>query len=219
MTSATSEVEASVVRRRTDDGNVLSRVEAKHTRFRVTEHIGARFGEWTVLGFGSSKGPSGRRGEPYWRVRCSCGGEHEVRSRHLRLGMSTRCHACRIQACRSTKSPHWRGGRFLSASRFGSIRGCARNRDIPFEITLEEAENQWEKQVGKCAYTGTPLTNGDSDNRIWTGNASLDRVDSSKGYTVDNIQWVIKDVNTMKMDLSSDRFVELCKLVAAGRGP
>ena len=36
--------------------------------------------------------------------------------------------------------------------------------------------------------------------------ASLDRIDSSKGYTEDNIQWVHKDVNQMKMDLPEQRF-------------
>lgn len=45
------------------------------------------------------------------------------------------------------------------------------------------------------------------------GTASPDRIDSSLGYTKDNVQWVHKDVNTIKWDLSHDRFVKLCKTI------
>jgi len=43
--------------------------------------------------------------------------------------------------------------------------------------------------------------------------ASLDRIDSTKNYTIDNIQWVHKDVNKMKMDFSQEYFIEMCRLV------
>lgn len=46
------------------------------------------------------------------------------------------------------------------------------------------------------------------------GTASLDRIDSSRGYVEGNVQWVHKDVNFMKQALSQERFVELCTLVA-----
>lgn len=44
--------------------------------------------------------------------------------------------------------------------------------------------------------------------------ASLDRIDSSKPYIIDNIQWVHKDINFMKRTYSHDYFIKLCKLVA-----
>ena len=46
------------------------------------------------------------------------------------------------------------------------------------------------------------------------GTASLDRKNSSLDYTKDNIQWVHKDVNYMKMSLSEKYFIKLCKLIA-----
>ena len=39
--------------------------------------------------------------------------------------------------------------------------------------------------------------------------ASLDRIDSSKGYLVDNIEWVHKDVNKAKMALSKEDFLQM----------
>ncbi len=44
--------------------------------------------------------------------------------------------------------------------------------------------------------------------------ASLDRIDSTKGYTLDNIQWIHKDLNKMKMNFANDYFIKTCKLVA-----
>jgi len=41
--------------------------------------------------------------------------------------------------------------------------------------------------------------------------ASLDRIDSTKGYTLDNIQWVHKTLNRLKMNLDNQEFIEWCK--------
>ena len=46
-----------------------------------------------------------------------------------------------------------------------------------------------------------------------TGTASLDRIDSNKGYVTDNIQWVHKDINYMKSDLDEQQFIHYCRLV------
>ena len=45
------------------------------------------------------------------------------------------------------------------------------------------------------------------------GNISLDRIDSSKGYTKDNVQWLHKDVNNLKMDFDQKEFLEWCKKI------
>ena len=51
-------------------------------------------------------------------------------------------------------------------------------------------------------------------NRI-NGTASLDRIDSSKGYVPGNIQCVHKDINALKTDFSEERFLELIHMIAA----
>ena len=45
------------------------------------------------------------------------------------------------------------------------------------------------------------------------GSASLDRIDSKKGYTEENVQWIHKDVNSMKMDYNEDYFIKMCQLI------
>ena len=43
--------------------------------------------------------------------------------------------------------------------------------------------------------------------------ASLDRIDSSKGYTKNNVQWLHKDINIMKRDFPEEKFLFLCKQI------
>lgn len=73
------------------------------------------------------------------------------------------------------------------------------------------------EQEGKCALTGDKLYFKSSrldriDSKEQT--ASLDRIDSSKGYIEGNVQWVHKKINLIKMDLSQEEFIEMCKKVS-----
>jgi hypothetical protein len=43
--------------------------------------------------------------------------------------------------------------------------------------------------------------------------ASLDRIDSSKGYIEGNVQWVTKQANLSKHVMSMDELYEFCKKV------
>lgn len=105
----------------------------------------------------------------------------------------------------------------LSKQKWGEIIRGAVKRNLPFCLTMEEAWNLFIKQDGKCALTGLPI-------RMYTYyvarkyripiTASLDRIDSTKGYTLDNIQWVHKHVQLMKFDLPQTYFIEMCKKVS-----
>ena len=78
-----------------------------------------------------------------------------------------------------------------------------------FLITIEDAEHQLQKQNFKCALSGKELKI--SRFRQEDKTASLDRIDSNKGYIKGNIQWIHKDLNYMKNDLSQDDFIHWCR--------
>jgi len=88
----------------------------------------------------------------------------------------------------------------------------AERRHISVAITMDDLEKQFNIQSGKCALTGEDLTFGSHDKRT-TWNASLDRIDSSKGYISGNIQWVTKRINDMKGSLKEKDFINICKQV------
>lgn len=82
---------------------------------------------------------------------------------------------------------------------------CVKRRDKEFNISLDDLKDVWESQNGICPYTGLSLTlpeNGNLNNIHITKRASLDRIDSSKGYVIGNIQFVSTPINLMKQEMS-----------------
>lgn len=83
----------------------------------------------------------------------------------------------------------------------------AKRRFKDINITLEDLKEQWEKQKGICPFTGLKLILPHDSNIHeidFFHRASLDRIDSSKGYIKGNIQFVSTPINYMKSDKSSE---------------
>ena len=78
-----------------------------------------------------------------------------------------------------------------------------------FNITEIDLQNLWSKQDGKCAYSKLPMSA--ASNQLYT--VSLDRIDSSIGYVVGNIQLVCAAVNKMKQEYTEEVFLTLCNLI------
>ena len=89
----------------------------------------------------------------------------------------------------------------------------AKKKNIEWNLSLGFLLSLWEKQQSKCAYSGVPLTF--EENHPHT--VSLDRLDSSKAYTEDNVQFVCTIVNYIKQRFSEDAFFDYCSLVAQHR--
>jgi hypothetical protein len=94
----------------------------------------------------------------------------------------------------------------------------AKSRKLEIYFNLSDLDELIEKQDFKCALTGLKLILPKTSDeflleRKWT--ASIDRIDSTKNYTLDNIQFVHKDINKMKMDMQQDIFIDYCRLVAS----
>jgi hypothetical protein len=89
------------------------------------------------------------------------------------------------------------------------------SRNKVVEITIEDLINRWEYQNGICEFTGVNLILSSyskvQKNPIYS--ASLDRIDSDKGYVVGNIRWVSRSINYMKNNMTDDMVWELCTLI------
>lgn len=123
---------------------------------------------------------------------------------------------CASKMRESLKSPFWKGYHEMSAQYLTRLK--FRKREIPIEVHIEDLWKQWRFQEGKCAYTGIVLSLVKKDTGWSKSTASLDRKDSSKGYIKENIQWVHKAINRMKLDLPEEAFIKYCKLVAGHCG-
>lgn len=152
--------------------------------------------------------------------RCSCGKE-SLKKRDVFERMKFKC----CENCgRKFKYPEKRktrtdifnsngiGYTWITNITLNNIRGFINQRVIEVSITTDDLYKQLLKQNFRCALTNIKL------DILWyikaESNASIDRIDSNKGYTPDNIQWVIKEVNRMKNSFSQDYFIKICKLVS-----
>lgn len=64
-------------------------------------------------------------------------------------------------------------------------------------ITVEQLKELWEKQNGICVITGLKmiLPKTTAETNVGPKCASIDRIDNSKGYSIDNIQLVCYSAN------------------------
>lgn len=89
---------------------------------------------------------------------------------------------------------------------YNKFKNNAARRGLSWDITLEEL---FLKYTGKCALTGWDI----SLNYKQT-TASVDRLDNSKGYTVENIQWVHVMVNMTRNKYPLSDFVRMCEAIS-----
>lgn len=92
-----------------------------------------------------------------------------------------------------------------------SARGGAQARGIIFAVTEDDVLQRFVEQQGKCALTGESMTL-ESGTRIDRARAalSIDRIESSRNYTIDNIHLVCRVINLMKSDMSLEEFGRWC---------
>lgn len=105
--------------------------------------------------------------------------------------------------------PKWKGFKEISATYWNNVLNGARNRKIRVEITIEEAWELFLKQNRKCSLSNQEI----GFEACKSNTASLDRIDSKKGYIKGNLQWVHRDINFAKQSLSNEEFIDLCNSV------
>lgn len=146
-----------------------------------------------------------------WLCKCDCGVEKIFRSDCLRQGFSKSC-GC-VKKRKGSESASWKGVGSLTGQKWSNIHHGAKKRGLKFNISIEFAWNLLEKQDFKCAISGLPIELSNQKNNDFSS-ASLDRIDSSQGYTEDNVWWVHRDVNIMKWDFPLDKFLNMCKIIS-----
>jgi len=170
---------------------------SKCNRNKKVNIAGQEFGELTAV-----KQLYSNKNGVHWLFVCSCGNEHITSSSNVRSGSVKRCAKC--------NRTHWKGYGEISGGFWYNIVWSSKKRNILLDITIEYIWELFERQNRLCALTRQPL----EFRRGNRGNASLDRIDSSIGYLVGNVQWVHKDIQISKWDHGQERFIELCNLVA-----
>lgn len=120
----------------------------------------------------------------YYKVRCDCGTEaYKLPIELLYENRDFQCEKCaqRERALQTTLTNGRVGD--LTLTEHTRLRRSAEKRGYAFEVSMEW--NLFQEQI--CAITGDYIPSIDE--------ASLDRIDSSKGYIEGNVQWVTYQAN------------------------
>lgn len=100
---------------------------------------------------------------------------------------------------------------------FSNIKWNAAKRGIDFydNLTQDYIFRLYKKQKGTCPVSVFKIQFASSikDHRRGGTTASLDRIDSLKGYSKDNVRWVHKDINRMLGKMEDEEFLTMCQAV------
>lgn len=176
--------------------------------------VGKKFNKLTVLNFKNSE-PSNRkwRNKHFYCCVCDCGQQINVERSILISGSKKSCgcysnpYGNKTTNRTANNHPRWTGYGEISGKAWSHIISAAKTRDLHISITIQDAWEIFIKQNRKCKYTGCNLF------FLKNSNASMDRIDSKDGYHKNNVQWVHKDVNKIKGELSESDFLNFCRLI------
>jgi hypothetical protein len=195
--------------------NIIRRVGGAQRYSKAPLQIGEVFGDGNleIVAVGSPKKEKSGSYRQTYDVKCKlCG----LISNVLRQNLIRDSRKC-CQGCMKAGQDNllWQGYKDLSLTFFHDIRNGAIARNLSFEITIEQVWQLYQNQDGKCALSGEKIS-FDINTSFARGRkptASLDRIDSTKGYIEGNIQWVHEDINWMKQDFTQEEFIEWCNKI------
>ena len=177
--------------------------------------IGEKFGYLIIKSFTQNE-----KSTKEWRAICvctNCGNDQfETSIQNILRGLVTSCGCRRDQYSKisGSNNVNWTGCGELRGQVWSCWRRRAKKRGQEFTVTIEEAWDLYIAQDKKCALTGMPIYFSILTKSKKGMTASLDRIDSDKGYTLENIQWLHKDVNVIKNAFSQEYFINICRLIS-----
>lgn len=142
-----------------------------------------------------------------FECKCDCGNIKIAKAKNLLCG---NCKSC---GCK-------RKSRYeeIPGAYFGAMRQRAKLKSLECSVSKEYMWNLYLTQNKKCALTGMDI-GFDPDYRHGKQSASLDRIDSTKGYINGNVRWVHKKANQIKMDMTDDEFLMMCRRIVNHMDP
>lgn len=97
-------------------------------------------------------------------------------------------------------------------SRF--LNRVSNSNKYPCDITVEDLILLYEKQEGRCALSGIEMRVGSKRNSDGSNNPhgiSVDRIDNSMPYTIENVWLICMSLNQFKNSYSLDTFFDIIR--------
>ena len=92
-----------------------------------------------------------------------------------------------------------------------------RKKHYGCNLTVAYLKQLWEQQKGKCPFTDWNLILPQNTKNGWLesnpANASLDRIDNSKGYLEGNVRFISIMANLARQSFTDEQLIDFCKAV------
>ncbi len=183
---------------------------------RRLELKGEKFGHLLVSGPSEAVYDKKGRARTRWLCLCECGEGRIALTEGLRSGEVISCCNPRCRFHRPIRLASPSEGSFRSLLR--NYKRNAANKGHEFKLTNEEFRVLTSSDCRYCGdapsnqWTSVRLNSTKTMPYIFNG---VDRVDSSKGYTISNCVPCCKTCNSMKLDMTVESFVNHIKKVVA----
>jgi len=177
------------------------------------DRTGEVYGRLTVIEHSHTKRYStSKQTVQHWLCRCTCGNTVTVSSNSLNSGGTRSCgcirkeEAARRRLEQLAKNPN----RGLSKTQEYDLWSAAKERSVRFgrEFSIAVSDIVIPKM---CPVLGIPLFKG---NGKQSGNSpTLDRIDTTRGYTKDNVAVISLRANSLKQDATVEVLEKLIKYI------
>jgi len=167
--------------------------------------VGQRFGRLTVIEFSHAD----KYRDACWKCKCDCGEETITTSGNLKGGHTKSCGCLQKEFYKKQKFPNGESAR----NRVLQLhKDNAKRRNIEQVLTDEQIIAIHKEN---CYYCGSPPSNISSPPRcngpyIYNG---IDRIDNTKGYTINNVVSCCKGCNFFKRKYPYDEFLDKIKRI------
>lgn len=173
----------------------------------IVDLMGQRFGKLIVIEFCGTGNETHKRAQ--WKCSCECGNTVIMASCNLRSGRVVGCGKCRVHIVNQHGKYDLRDYDSAFMLFYRATKQSASNRNLTFNLGVDDVKMISGKD---CFYCGVSpkqvlkVRNRFGKDYVYNG---IDRVDNTKGYTLDNCVPCCKKCNQAKMNLPVEQFKSL----------
>lgn len=147
---------------------------------KLVDLTGKKFGRVTVIG----RAGNNKWNRVMWLCKCECGSEWIVSGNSLRRGCTKSCGCLH----REQVGERYRLSLGIASMRslIGNYKKNAKKRGFEYNLTEEQFRKLTQKSCHYCGTLPSNVSNQKRCNGAYSYNG-LDRIDNTKGYTIDNV--------------------------------
>ena len=176
---------------------------------RLIDMIGKRFRRLTVI----KRMPNAKNGEAKWLCKCECGKETIVPGGALRNGHTKSCGCLQRDLMSGiNKKRSFALGIANMRKVMKNYKWQAKKRKLKWDLTEKQFKEVTQQNCYYCRVKPKQIENRPFLNGAYVYNG-IDRLDNTKGYTVDNIVSCCKQCNFAKRKYTLQEFKDWIKQV------